>query len=231
MSLRRIFGMLILLSAVAGVVLAAAGIWFSFRVRAEFTKPALEHIAAIQDGLNLVHDVTAKARTLLNQAKQKVHTVDGLVRTLADELKQKGSVQSKVLSGVEKELTDICAQAEEWVRSMMQTAETARTTVAIFTALQRGDQDEEAAKRTARLRKAVDLLNETMPYLKDLEKWLGEIREQRDLPKNVDRLGTLLADLDTKLGAVQKEVRDFDQWLAPWRAAVHRLEADFPELM
>jgi archaellum component FlaC len=228
--LYRFLGILLLLVGLAGLVASCTGIGFAWNVRDAWRAEAANQLGAIEEGLGLVSDVADKAKKVVKMAQKKVKDLDHMVKLVAEELQKKGPIEKFVVPGLEHDLKEWCEEAKDWVRSLEQAAETARSTLMLFSSLPLTTQDESARERSAGLRVAAQQLDEITLILKNLAKWLGELRNRVDLENNLQRLGGLVNDVDGRLKSIQGELHRFDGRIQSWKDTAGKLKEDVPHL-
>jgi hypothetical protein len=228
--LLRFLGILLLLVGLAGLVASCMGIGITWNMRDSWQAEAATQLGAIEEGLDFVTNVSVKAKDVMKKAGAKVNDLDHVVKAVGDELKERGSIEKTVIPGLERDLWEWCDQARDWVHSLEQAAETARSTLMFFSSLPLTTKDESARERRAGLRSMAVQLDEITPVLKNLDKWLGELRNRVSLETNVKRLRGLVSDLDRRLKTIQHDLRDFDRKIQSWQATTKNLKEDVPHL-
>jgi chromosome segregation ATPase len=225
--LGRIVGLVAIPVALVVLAACALGIALSWKMRDAWQAEAVSQVTHIEEGLGELQPLVQRASEFVEQARQQVGSLSKAVSAIRRELNEKGTAQTVVAKAAEAKFFELVNKAEEWVRSIKQTADTAQGTLRLVGALSgdRGETDSQKIRQTAQK------LARISAALKDIAQWLDDLRDRKNLDQSVTRLSKLLEEVGGSLSEAGVDLNDFDQRVQRWQSLVTTTKGDLPFLM
>jgi hypothetical protein len=225
--LGRVVGLVAIPVALAVLAACALGIALAWKTRDGWQAEAVSQVTHVEEGLGELQPLVQRAAEVVDKARQQVDGLSKAVTAIRRERAEKGAAQSAISKAVEAEFIELCTKAEEWVRSIKQTADTAQGTLRLVGALS-GDRAEADSQK---IRQTAQKLARISAALKDLAQWLDELRDRKNLEQNVQRLSKRLEEVAGWLSDAGVDLNDFDQRVRRWQSFVTTTKTDLPFLM